>query len=179
MRLVQKGLWLAGVIIVHTSLWANAPSINDFKQLVRRLNHGENVSAVIHYKHCTLKKGGDHLSSNEGRFLSERFNFYNFVYKQWEKGNQLRQAIITSHETIMPARNGEFFRRYARLKLFDDNTVEIYSVTFTNTGSISQPGAPMIWHCQISQERDGCRLFVPPLPGPPDVRPLLFEPINE
>ena len=101
---------------------AQPKQLNNFIQILEALNSGHSVNAVIHFKDCRVVTDSVETKSQDkikGMEL-EPFDYYT-------AGLIGKRAFISSSNTVMIylGGGGGYFYNYTKIRVFDDNTVEI------------------------------------------------------
>lgn len=157
------GIWKSMAIGVLLSLSINnanalATIIINFPQLVRAVENGDDVKAIIHFDNCDFIEGS--LSSQfQGQIrrtlegASTRFNFTQYFHGKERINEQLKDTVTTSMivHVEQPFAAGELWTVFGRLSVFDDNTATLHINLFDPH---HKNQLALDWLCNISNGRD-------------------------
>ncbi len=137
---------------------ALATILINFPQLVRAVENGDDVKAIIHFDNCDLKDEffsspfqGEVRRRLEG--ASTRFNFTKYFHAKERINEQLKDTVTTSmiSHIDLPLGTSELWTVFGRLSVFDDNTailhINLFDPQHKNRLNIE-------WECDISNGRD-------------------------
>jgi hypothetical protein len=107
---------------LNQNLYCEPAQLKSFTEILDALNKGEKVNAVIHYGDCKLTVDGKESKSQDaiGGIAMLPFDYY-------AAGVITKRAFISSSQTVMiylAGFNG-FVYNYVKLRVYDDNAVEI------------------------------------------------------
>jgi hypothetical protein len=146
-----------------TSAYAVKTVIDNYVQLVKALELGDDVRAIIHFDNCLLT---DHnlkeLWARELDGASTRVNFTEYLHFNVRINGQFRNTVTTSMKRSVVLLTGEHLILFSRLSIFEENpalyTVEFYSPILHKKILTAE------WQCDISNGHDenGLVLFDSP-----------------
>ncbi|MCL9684696.1 hypothetical protein [Legionella maioricensis] len=157
------GIWKSVTLGVLLSLSINnanalATTIINFPQLVRAVENGDDVKAIIHFDNCDFIEGS--LSSQfQGQIrrtlegATTRFNFTTYLHFKERINDQLKDTVTTSMivHVEQPLGVGELWTIFGRLSVFDDNTATLH-INLFDPHHKNRLG--LDWLCNISNGRD-------------------------
>lgn len=129
-------------------VFAESPRLlNSYAELLATLSKGYNVRAIINLNKCTSTNG----SQNANDAIAG-MNFTNFNKYQIPVGNQQKNIIATSITLLVQHPILGEVDNYVRLRVFEDNSVEVYSEyldpkSFTELGSATAT-------CELSDDKN-------------------------
>ena len=154
-------LTLLGALLSLSINTANALASNiiNFDQLVKAVERGDDVKAIIHFDNCQItdKALQEQLMRNlEG--ATTRFNFTRFLHAKVRVNNQLTDTVTTSMESQIMLDSGVIWTVFGRLNVYEDDTailhVDFYDpITHKNQLDVD-------WECDISNGRDNKGLIL-------------------
>lgn len=110
------------LLLASQAVLAEPKQLTNFIQILDALKAGYNVNAVINYKECKIVSEGSTVKSPDqlGGMDLKPFDYY-------AAGVILPKAFISASETnmIFLGGGGGYFYNYTKLRVYDDNTVEI------------------------------------------------------
>ncbi|BCA94534.1 hypothetical protein TUM19329_08950 [Legionella antarctica] len=132
--------------------------LTNFIQLVRAVENGDDVKAIIRFDNCDLRD--EFFSSQfQGQIrrrlegASTRFNFTKYFHSKERINEQLRDTVTTSmtNHIDLPLGTGELWTVFGRLSVFDDNTANLHVGLFDPQ---HKNRLNIEWDCDISNGRD-------------------------
>lgn len=150
------------LFLYMTSLHALTPQIINFGQLVKAVEGGDDVKAIIHFDRCEINDEAfktQFAQNLEG--ATTRFNFTKYGHFKFRKNGQLTDNVETSMNFIEIKPSDQIDSTQGRLQVFDDNTselnVDFFDVQHNKLFAIQ-------WTCDISNGHDnkGLVLFNSP-----------------
>jgi len=142
------------VILFISNANASTTQILNFPQLVRAVESGDNVKAIIHFDNCQLLDSS--LQSLLAQNLDEastRFNFTTYVHYKVKINGQLKDTVTTSMRGFAEqSTTGQLLTLFGRLSVYDDNTALLH-VSYYDPVSHSKKWV-VEWSCDISNGRD-------------------------
>ncbi|HAT8860167.1 TPA: hypothetical protein JBE16_13870 [Legionella pneumophila subsp. pneumophila] len=142
-----------------TSLLANNSLLTNFTQLVRAVERGDDVKAIIRLDRCQITDPTlqTQLVQNlDG--ASTRFNFTEYLHFRTRINDQLRDTVTTVSNKIFEYSPGVFLSASGRLNVFEDNTATL-RVNFYNP-ALGTSLLIIDWLCDISNGNDENGLFL-------------------
>lgn len=138
------------ILIINVSQLANAtPSriLDNYSDLLNAISQGDSVRAIIFINKCSMEKYS--VDSND---VIAGMNFTNFNKYPVNVGAQQKNTIATSISTLVEHNKLGTVYNYVRLRIFDDNSAEIFSeyldpTTYKKLGSMTA-------NCSISHGHD-------------------------
>lgn len=114
---------LVFLLLATACLKAEPKQLTNFIQIFDALKSGYNVNAVLHYKDCLLVSDGDTVKAPDAIGGMNVMPYEYFAPNVM--GNS--RAFISSSETVMVYLKGfgGYLYNYVKLRIYDDNTVEI------------------------------------------------------
>lgn len=111
------------LLLLISSIKAEPKQLTNFIQIFDALKQGYNVNAVLHYKDCLLVSDGDTVKAPDAVGGMNVLPYEYFAPNVM--GNS--RAFISSSETVMVYLKGfgGYLYNYVKLRIYDDNTVEI------------------------------------------------------
>lgn len=150
-------------LLIFSILPVKAFAVNtlliSFPQLVKAVESGNNVRAIVHFDRCFLQnqaKAKVNIENFDG--ASTRFNFYQFRHIKGMKNDQFRDTVTTTESKLNEYPNGGFIKTFSHLSVFDDNTAEIRYLVINPANSSVQ--YELDWLCDISNGNDDNGLFL-------------------
>lgn len=139
---------------------SNTNNITNFIQLVRAIEGGDDVRAIIHFDNCQVT--GPELPAQVRRRLdgaTTRFNFTHFFHGKEEVNNDLIDTVTTSTKIFIERPSGERLTFSGRLSVFEDNTATLHVDFFDPIHHLHQ--LEVNWFCNISngEDNNGLVLF--------------------
>lgn len=131
----------------------------NFNQLVRAVEQGDDVKAIVHFELCQISDPAllSQIAQNiDG--ASTRFNFVNYLHYNVRINGQLRDTVVTSINQPFEHSAGEFWNVFGRLTVLDDNTALVHINVVDPLHHKSQFAAD--WLCDISNGRDENGLYL-------------------
>ncbi|MCW8387714.1 hypothetical protein OQJ15_15500 [Fluoribacter dumoffii] len=165
--------WPAAVMGVSLLLFfppthAQPPDINNafsnnitsYPQLVRAVESGEDVRAIIHFDNCQVT--GPELPTQVQRKLegaSTRFDFTHYFHGQETVNDELIDTVTTSMKIFIQNPSGEFLTLTGRLSVFEDNSATLHVDFFDPV--LHKQKLVVDWLCNISngEDNNGLMLF--------------------
>lgn len=138
-----------GILIVTLNTFTNAnPAriIMNYDDLLSSVKQGDSIRAILLINKCSMTKT---INNQE---IIAGMNFTNFNKYQVTIGNQQKNTIATSTNTIVEHTKLGTVYNYVRLRIFDDNSAEIFS-EYLNPITYKQLGS-MTAKCMISNGHD-------------------------
>lgn len=145
-------------ILLSLSLWmpnANAfPTLLlNFEQLVKAVERGDDVKAIIHFDKCLTTNELNKIQIIQNSIgASTRFNFTEFSHYTISINGQVRDTVVTTLSDFIERPSGDFFRHVRRLNVFEDNSAVVhldYIDPLHNKLKYS-----LEWNCDISNGKD-------------------------
>lgn len=124
-----------------------------FDQLVKAVEVGDDVKAIIHLDRCQITdpKVQSQISQNiDG--ASTRMNFTKYLHFKGKVNGQLKDTVTTTSESVVEQSTGIFWTIYGRLSVFDDNTATFHIDYYDTPDKKSQ--LVVDWDCEISNGKD-------------------------
>lgn len=128
-------------------------NITDFSDLVRAVESGSDVRAIIHFDNCQVT--GPELSTQVKRRLNgatTRFNFTQFFHGKEDIDDQLIDTVTTSMKIFIKKPTGESLTFSGRLSVFEDNTATLHVDFFDPV--LHKQKLVVDWFCRISNGND-------------------------
>jgi hypothetical protein len=128
---MKRYIFTLSILFLVFSPHLNAETIQlkSFSELLDALNRGEKVNAVMHYADCKLTiEGKDSKSPDQiGGIPMMPFEYYG-------AGVITKKGFVSSSQTTMIYLAGAnaFLYNYVKVRVYDDNTVEI-TIKFVTT----------------------------------------------
>ena len=146
---------VAGIVMSVTAIAADAATkiLTNYDQLLQALQQDDNVSAIIHFNHCsaTVPAGVKKTDVDPGD-TTKRLNFNVFMHYKAILQNQQHYTIATSNTILTEHHIFGSVYEYARLRVFEDNSVELYTAYLDpKTFEVKAKGTLT---CQISNGND-------------------------
>lgn len=154
---------IMSVLLVYlTSAQALTTQIINYVQLVKAVEGGDDVKAIVHFDRCQIKD--EALQEQFAQNLdgaSTRFNFTQFAHYKLRVNGQLRDNVVTSRSLFEKQPIGKVEINFGRLRVFEDNTAEIHIDFFDPN---KKERLVIKWLCDISDGHDdnGLVLFNSP-----------------
>ncbi len=110
------------LLLLISGSQAEPKQLTNFVQILDALNSGYRVNAVFHYKDCKLISDSVETKAPDAIGGMDVLPFEYFA-----PGVIGKRAFISSSETVMIylGGGGGYFYNYVKLRVYDDNTVEI------------------------------------------------------
>ncbi|CAM2759901.1 hypothetical protein [Legionella worsleiensis] len=160
---MQKGAvlvlcWFMGSVHAFTS--QNTALILSFNELVRAVESGNDVKAIVYLDRCRIS---DPALQNQLRpnliGASTRFNFTQYLHYRPRIDGQLKDTVTTVINSVVELPTpGVFWSVYGRLSVFDDDTATLY-VDYYDPAS-KQSHLQIEWVCDISVGNDANGLLL-------------------
>lgn len=142
-----------------SSAYAVSALITDYQQLVKVLEQGDNVKAIVHFERCL---NSNHLLQTEfAQNLagsSTRFNFTHYLHFNARIDGQLKDTVVTTEHSSLVDTNSQLANIFGRLEVYDDNTA-LVRVDYFDADPIQQL-LTLQWTCEISNGRDDKGLYL-------------------
>lgn len=139
--------------------YALTSMILNFEQLVRSLEMGDDIKAIVRLDRCNLIDLS--LQQQLMPYLdgsSTRFNFNQYLHYKTRFNGQLRDTVTTTITTYVDKGNDQLWTLTGRLNIYDDNTATIH-VDYYNADHRQHQFA-VDWRCDISNGRDGHGIYL-------------------
>lgn len=135
--------------------------ITSYAQLVKLLETGNEIVAIIHLDRCQMSDSS--LQAQLVPYLdgaSTRFNFSHYLHYKAKISDQIKDTVVTAFSTTIEQPSQVLMSLNNKLALYDDNTA-VLSVQYSETLTPSIKGR-MEWSCNFSNGRDanGLVLYV-------------------
>lgn len=133
--------------------------ILNFEQLVRSLEMGDDIKAIVRFDRCNLIDLS--LQQQLMPYLdgsSTRFNFNQYLHFKTRFNGQLRDTVTTTISTYVDKANDQLWTLTGRLNIYDDNTATIH-VDYYDADP-RQHRFAVDWRCDISNGRDGHGIYL-------------------
>ncbi|HCU5991888.1 TPA: hypothetical protein ACK8SK_002751 [Legionella pneumophila] len=150
---------ITGYAHAITSLLTNNSLLTNFAQLVKAVEQGNDVKAIIRLDRCRITDPA--LQSQLIQNLdgaSTRFNFTEYLHFRTRINDQLRDTVTTVSSKIFEYSPGVFLSVSSRLNVFEDNTATL-RVNFYNP-ALGTSVLIIDWLCDISNGNDENGLFL-------------------
>ena len=112
--------------------FSETTQLKSFTEILDALTKGEKVNAVIHYADCKLTADG-----KESKSPDEIAGMQMLPFEYYAAGVIAKRGFISSSETVrvyLAGFNG-FVDNYMKVRIYDDNTVEV-TVKFLTTDKL-------------------------------------------
>lgn len=122
-KIMLKSLKILPFIVLFASQIHSQPKqLNNFIQIIDALNSGYRVNAIFHYKDCKLISDSVEVKAPDAIGGMDVL-----PYEYFAPGVIGKRAFISSSETVMIYLGGAggYLYNYVKLRVYDDNTVEI------------------------------------------------------
>lgn len=145
--MIRKIILSTFIVILSTITNANsARIITNYADLLNAVIQGNSIRTIMFINKCAMAK----TTNNQDVLAS--MNFTNFNKYQVNVGAQQKNVIATSINTLIEHATLGTVYNYVRLRIFDDNSAEIFSeylnpVTYKKLGSMTA-------NCMISNGHD-------------------------
>lgn len=158
MKFVVASCFLAG--IAHAQIYSNR--ITNYADLVRSLETGNDVKAIVHYDQCLLNDSN--FQRQYAQFIdgaSSRINLTEFNHYKFLDNDQVKDNIEAVDDFDGFAAVNNIIIPNATLRIFEDDTAKLY---FNVNDLQGNQLYSLIWTCEITNGRDekGLALFVEP-----------------
>lgn len=130
--------------------------LTSYTELVNALNNGHRVNSIVQFKKCQLTSNND-PTGNEHESMGLSFNQGFFLVMRLK--NDSRFAVGTMVSDTVPKMAGGTAIFYKRIRVYDDNSVEVSSIL--SDGDTSKPIGWTERVCGINQgdDQNGVSLF--------------------
>src|SRR5579872_2572575 len=143
-KIVLSSLILALSQVSHAT---SAQSITNYPDLLNSLSQGHSVRAIMYVNKCSIAS-----ATNASNDVIAGMNFTVFNKYAVTVGTQLKNAIaISDNKLVEHSKFGPVYN-YVRLRVFEDNSVEIFS-EYLDPTTYKQLGS-MTANCAISNGHD-------------------------
>ena len=149
-NMVSKIKKLFFFLFIVLSQVANATPtriITNYLDLLNSVSQGDSVRAIMFINKCSMTKTT--LDSND---VIASMNFTNFNKYKVTVGTQQKNTIATSMNTLVEHSKLGTVYNYVRLRIFDDNSAEIFS-EYLDPTTYKQLGS-MTANCAVSNGHD-------------------------
>lgn len=136
------------IALSHLANAAPARIITNYSDLLNKVSQGDSVRAIMFINKCSMTKSANINPSD----IIAGMNFTNFNKYQVYVATQQKNTIATSINTLVEHSALGAVYNYVRLRIFDDNTAEIYS-EYLDPTTYKQLGI-MTATCEISNGHD-------------------------
>ncbi|KTD74676.1 hypothetical protein [Legionella waltersii] len=153
MNKLVSGLLCFVLLIAATSANAVTNLLTNYSQLVKALERGDDVKAIIRLDFCDITD--PELQSQLAQNIdaaTTRINFTQYLHFKTRINEQLRDIVTTSTEQLIENTPGVFLQMIARLNVLDDNTATL-RVNFYNH-NLSTGYLVVDFECDISNGKD-------------------------
>ncbi len=162
-------VWIDLVSILLLSLVINSanatinlgsPIITNFVQLVRAVESGDDVKAIVHLDRCQITDPAIQAQLTPLIIsASTRFNFTQYFHYNGRFDGQQKDTVTTTMSSLVEQSTpGLFWKVFARLSVFDDNTANLHVDYYDPIHHKSQ--MVVEWLCDISNGRDANGLIL-------------------
>jgi hypothetical protein len=146
-----------------TSAYALKTILLNYTQLVKAVEFGDDVRAIVHFDNCDLmdpENQNQIIRNQDG--VTTRFNFTKFLHFKIRINSQLKDTVTTSIVSYLDMTTGEKLTLFGRLSVFDDNTATVHVDLFDPM--LHKNKLVIDWLCDISNgnDRNGLVLFDSP-----------------
>lgn len=139
-----KKLIFMSLIAFSQLTFANPPELlSSYSDLLNSISHGNNIRAIMFVKKCSPTINDDAIAG---------MNFTNFNKYQVDVGNQKKDTIATSIMMLVSHPQLGSVYDYVRLRVFADNSAEIFS-EFLDPTTYKSIGTQTM-NCKISNGHD-------------------------
>jgi hypothetical protein len=146
----KKLLLTAFLLSINQIALADSHKIlNNYSELLNSLKKGDEVRAIIQFKKCSspLK------DTNSPNDVIGSMNFTNFNKYKIQIDKQIKkEGIATSITMLVKTAQNKFVNNYVRLRIFEDNSAEIFSEFLDPTNYSSIKNAT--FSCHLSNGKD-------------------------
>lgn len=142
-----------------TQVHALTSMIVSYEQLVRSLEMGDDIKAIVRFDRCNLMDLS--LQQELVPYLdgsSTRFNFNQYLHYKTRFNGQLRDTVTTTITTYVDKDNGQLWTLTGRLNIYDDNTATIHVDYYDPAHNQNQFAVD--WRCDLSNGRDGYGIYL-------------------
>ena len=159
---MKKRIWVVLMLslsLITSTVYALNTLLINYRQLVRAVETGTDVRAIIHLDRCLLTDRA--LQTELVQYLdgsSTRFNFTKYLHYNTRINGQLRNTVTTSMTTFVEQPAGELWTLHGRLNVFEDNTATLHFNYYDPAHQKQQ--YVLDWLCDISNGRDDKGLFL-------------------
>ncbi len=110
------------LFLIITGIHSEPKQLNNFIQILDALNAGYNVNAVIHFKDCKVI-----VDSVESKSQDKIKGIELTPYDYYAPGLIGKRAFISVSQNVMVflGGGGGYFYNYMKIRIYEDNTVEI------------------------------------------------------
>ncbi|MEO8512616.1 MAG: hypothetical protein ABI543_03580 [Ignavibacteria bacterium] len=110
------------LFLLIAQIHAEPKQLNNFIQILDALNSGYKVNAVIHFKDCRVV-----TDSVESKSQDKIKGIELIPYDYYSAGLIGKKAFISVSQNVMVflGGGGGYFYNYMKIRIYDDNTVEI------------------------------------------------------
>lgn len=156
--------WRLAAALFLMGLWmTNANAITNllttYSQLVKALEAGDDVKAIIHLDKCQISDPAIQIQLAQNLDgASTRINFTQFLHDKIRVNGQLKDTVITSTNTVIERSSGVFLTAFGRLSMYDDNT-GVFHIDFFDP-KVHKSQLVVDWLCDISNGNDDHGLFL-------------------
>ncbi|KTD31248.1 hypothetical protein Lmor_2745 [Legionella moravica] len=138
----------------YADFTTNNALIVNFTELVKAVESGNDVKAIIHLDRCQITDPTTQSQLAQNLIgASTRFNFTQYLHYNVRVNGQLKDTVTTtmtsSVELPVP---GVFWSVFGRLSVFDDDTATLYVDYFDPLHH--QSHLVVEWRCDISNGKD-------------------------
>jgi hypothetical protein len=153
-RSVLLSVSLLVPLIVHANIDTNNSLLTNFDQLVKAVENGDDVKAIIHLDRCQITDPS--IQNQLAQYLlgaSTRLNFTRYLHYSARIDGQLRDTVTTNMtNAVEQPTPGLFWSIFARLNVYDDNTATLDVDYFD---PVSHKSFLVVeWLCDISNGKD-------------------------
>ncbi len=139
-----KTLFLLSLVTSSQIVNANPSQlITNYADLVKAVSRGDSVRAIMYVKKCSPSIAEDAIAG---------IDFTNFNKYQVTVGDKTRETVATSIQMMVSDSKLGPVYDYVRLRIFEDNTAEIYS-DFLDPSTYKQLASKTM-NCAVSNGHD-------------------------
>lgn len=152
---------ITGVIFLICSFLATAiaatpKALTSYAELLQALHQGHDVEAIIYFDKCSIKRNSSTKQIPLGVDISGADTRLNFTiyshYKVNTNGQQDKMAVATSLNILTEHRDFGPVNAYARLRIYEDNTVDFLTSYYHPTTYEQKASATYL--CSVSNGGD-------------------------
>lgn len=151
MRIPKLLIYLLSAMVASSS-YALTTIITNYPQLVKAVEGGDDVKAIIHFDRCDINNQDfktQFAQNLEG--ATTRFNFTKYAHFKFRKNGQLTDNVETIMNSLQIRPSDQIKTTRGQLRVFEDNTSEVHIDFFDHQHNKL---FDIIWTCDISKGND-------------------------